>query len=141
MSPTTMVVLILNLLKIGSPSLTRLLQLSHLTLLVSQTSLIPRNACLVSGFKVQEDLINLDGNNSHYRSCWYLTLRYAAGTINEFGPESNGTVSCLFGLSMDSHVESPNKRITALVIVIVSSVPAGLLTLRISFLLWKKTLA
>ncbi|XP_040371495.1 putative receptor-like protein kinase At4g00960 [Rosa chinensis] len=39
------------------------------------------DTCLVSGFKVQESLINLDGNNSHYRSCWYITLRYAAGLL------------------------------------------------------------
>ncbi|KAM5580807.1 hypothetical protein ABKV19_010158 [Rosa sericea] len=54
------------------------------------------DTCLVSGFKVQESLINLDGNNSHYRSWWYITLRYAAGMINEFRPESNGSVSCPF---------------------------------------------
>lgn len=97
------------------------------------------DACLTARISVQAQLINLDGNDSHNSLCWSSIVLYAAGMINEFGPESNGSVSCLFGLSTDSHVGSPKKRITVLVIVIVS-VTAGLLTILISYLVWRKTL-
>ncbi|PRQ19841.1 putative protein kinase RLK-Pelle-RKF3 family [Rosa chinensis] len=79
------------------------------------TDLSSCDACVDAGLKVQQLLIAVDGNTSHSRDCWYFTILYAAGIINEFGPESNGAASCIFGLSMDSNVGSPKKSNTGLV--------------------------
>ncbi|KAM5553961.1 hypothetical protein ABKV19_025939 [Rosa sericea] len=91
------------------------------------------DACMAAVLEVQQILYIQDGNKSHFNLCWASITLYAAGMINEFGPESNGSVSCLFALSMDahvSHVGSSKKSITALVILI-ASVTAGLLTIPI----------
>ncbi|XP_048437617.1 probable receptor-like protein kinase At1g11050 [Pyrus x bretschneideri] len=71
-------------------------------------------ACVDAGFATQKMLLGVDGNSSHTRDCWYFTILYAAGIVNEFGPESNGAVSCIFGLSFDSNASS-KKSNTALV--------------------------
>lgn len=66
------------------------------------TDLISCDACVAAGFRVQADLIAIDGNRSHSTDCFYYTILYAAGIINEFGPESASAVSCIFGLSITS---------------------------------------
>ncbi|GFZ00289.1 receptor serine/threonine kinase-like protein [Actinidia rufa] len=57
------------------------------------------DACVKAGFQVQTALTNIDGNRSHSIGCFYFTALYAAGIVNDFGPESTGSVSCIFGLS------------------------------------------
>ncbi|PSS13435.1 Leaf rust 10 disease-resistance locus receptor-like protein kinase [Actinidia chinensis var. chinensis] len=57
------------------------------------------DACVKAGFQVQTALTNIDGNRSHAIDCFYFTILYAAGIVNDFGPESTGSVSCIFGLS------------------------------------------
>ncbi|PON86629.1 Serine/threonine protein kinase [Trema orientale] len=79
------------------------------------TDLTYCDGCVAAGFKVQAELTSLDGNSSHARDCWYFTILYAAGVVNEFGPESNGAVSCIFGLSVDSHASSGSTNRTPLV--------------------------
>ncbi|KAK9929208.1 hypothetical protein M0R45_026314 [Rubus argutus] len=79
------------------------------------TDLSACDACIAAGFKVRQQLTSIDGNTSHSEDCWYFTVLYAAGVVNEFGPESNGAVECIFGLSMDSTGGSPKKSNTALV--------------------------
>ncbi|GFY94721.1 protein kinase superfamily protein [Actinidia rufa] len=54
------------------------------------------DACVAAGFQVQTALTNIDGNRSHSIDCFYFTILYAAGLVNEFGPESTGSVSCIF---------------------------------------------
>ncbi|XP_021619087.1 probable receptor-like protein kinase At1g11050 isoform X2 [Manihot esculenta] len=73
------------------------------------------SACVTAGFKVQSDLILIDGNATHATDCFYFTVLYAAGIVNEFGPESNGAVTCIFGLDLDSNMGSSNKGHSALV--------------------------
>ncbi|EEF32844.1 kinase, putative [Ricinus communis] len=60
------------------------------------------SACVAAGFKVQSALILID-------------VLYAAGIVNEFGPESDGAVTCIFGLDLDSKVGSSNNGHSALV--------------------------
>ncbi|KAJ9174652.1 hypothetical protein P3X46_013273 [Hevea brasiliensis] len=73
------------------------------------------SACVAAGFKVQSDLILIDGNKSHATDCFYFTVLYAAGIVNEFGPESDGAVTCIFGLDLVSNTDSSNKGHSALV--------------------------
>ncbi|KAF2293805.1 hypothetical protein GH714_004948 [Hevea brasiliensis] len=73
------------------------------------------SACVAAGFKVQSDLILIDGNKSHATDCFYFTVLYAAGIVNEFGPESDGAVTCIFGLDLESNTDSSNKGHSALV--------------------------
>ncbi|KAK9924635.1 hypothetical protein M0R45_032993 [Rubus argutus] len=101
------------------------------------------DACAAAGFKIQAQLITLDGNASHSRYCWIFTILYAAGMIN-IDSESEGAISCIFGLAMDSVVGLPEKSNTkksciALVTAIVSATGV-LLTILFSYLLWKRTL-
>ncbi|XP_048443256.1 probable receptor-like protein kinase At1g11050 [Pyrus x bretschneideri] len=70
--------------------------------------------CVDAGFAIQKMLLAADGNSSHTEDCWYFTILYAAGIVNEFGPESNGVVNCIFGLS-SSNARSSKKSNTALV--------------------------
>ncbi|XP_062009554.1 probable receptor-like protein kinase At1g11050 isoform X2 [Rosa rugosa] len=95
------------------------------------------DACVAAGFKIQQQLITVDGNTSHSRDCWIFTVLYAAGMINELGPESSGSLSCIFGLLLDSHVNSNRRSITTLVIILTSAT-AGFLIILCSSFLWKK---
>ncbi|XP_051132920.1 probable receptor-like protein kinase At1g11050 [Andrographis paniculata] len=56
------------------------------------------DACVAAGFAVQKQLVGIDGNQSHSLNCFYFTVLYAAGIVNQFGPESNGALTCIFGL-------------------------------------------
>ncbi|CAI9764551.1 unnamed protein product [Fraxinus pennsylvanica] len=79
------------------------------------TDLTQCDACLAAGLRVQTDLIAVDGNKSHSTECFYFAVLYAAGIVNEFGPESTGALTCIFGLSIDSDKGSSSKRHLALV--------------------------
>ncbi|KAK9286390.1 hypothetical protein L1049_014785 [Liquidambar formosana] len=96
--------------------------------------------CVAAGFQVQHKLISIDGNNSHATDCFYFTILYAAGIINEFGPESTGTMSCIFGLPIKTQVGSASKSHSALVF---SSTGAGVAVLVMScflglYYLWNR---
>ncbi|RVX04681.1 putative receptor-like protein kinase [Vitis vinifera] len=73
------------------------------------------DACVKAGFQVQSKLIQIDGNESHSKDCFYFTILYAAGVVNEAGPESNGAMSCVLAVPLDSHVGSASKSHSALV--------------------------
>ncbi|KAL9233232.1 hypothetical protein vseg_008256 [Gypsophila vaccaria] len=60
------------------------------------------DTCYTAGTRVQSKLISIDGNTSHSRNCFYFTILYAGGIVNKFGPESVGTSSCIFQLSLNS---------------------------------------
>ncbi|KAA8545515.1 hypothetical protein F0562_020299 [Nyssa sinensis] len=79
------------------------------------TDLTSCDACVAAGFRVQSQLIAIDGNRSHSTDCFYFTVLYAAGMVNEFGPESTGAITCIFGLQMATHSGSASKRRAALV--------------------------
>ncbi|XP_065869909.1 probable receptor-like protein kinase At1g11050 isoform X1 [Euphorbia lathyris] len=67
------------------------------------------SSCVAAGFKVQSLLMLKDGNKSHATDCFYYTVLYAAGFVNDFGPESNGAVTCIFGLDLNSDLGSNSK--------------------------------
>ncbi|KAF2319786.1 hypothetical protein GH714_018859 [Hevea brasiliensis] len=77
--------------------------------------LISCSACVAAGFKVQSELLSIDGNQTHATDCFRFTVLYAAGIVNEFGPESDGAVTCIFGLDLESNMVSSNKGHSALV--------------------------
>lgn len=60
------------------------------------------DACVIAGFRVQSRLLAHDGNDSHSTGCFHYTILYAAGVVNELGPESTGALSCIFGLPLIS---------------------------------------
>lgn len=66
------------------------------------TDLSACDACVIAGFRVQSRLLARDGNDSHSRGCFHYTILYAAGVVNELGPQSIGALSCIFGLPLIS---------------------------------------
>ncbi|MFS7946539.1 putative protein kinase RLK-Pelle-RKF3 family [Helianthus anomalus] len=64
------------------------------------TDLTACAACIDAGLRVHSDLNSIDGNASHSQDCFYFAVLYAAGVANQFGPESNGAVSCTFGITV-----------------------------------------
>ncbi|KAK6143752.1 hypothetical protein DH2020_024100 [Rehmannia glutinosa] len=105
------------------------------------TDLTSCDACVAAGFRVQTDLISIDGNKSHSTDCFYFTVLYAAGIVNDFGPESLGSVSCIFGLSISSSNKgSARKRRSSIVFGLIGAcvavfVMCGLLGL---YLWWNR---
>ncbi|XP_011002204.1 PREDICTED: probable receptor-like protein kinase At1g11050 [Populus euphratica] len=73
------------------------------------------DGCVRAGYKVQSMLLSIDGNQTHATNCFYFAILYAAGIVNEFGPESDGAVSCILGLELNSRVGSASKAHSALV--------------------------
>ncbi|KAJ6402402.1 hypothetical protein OIU84_014488 [Salix udensis] len=67
------------------------------------------DGCVRAGYKVQSSLLSIDGNQTHAQDCFYFAILYAAGIVNEFGPESDGVVSCILGLELNSRVGSASK--------------------------------
>lgn len=57
-------------------------------------------ACVASGFKVQANLIAIDGNRSHSTDCFYFTVLYAAGIAHSSGPKSLDALSCIIRLPL-----------------------------------------
>ncbi|PSS02744.1 Receptor-like protein kinase [Actinidia chinensis var. chinensis] len=67
--------------------------------------------CVNAGFQVQAELIAIDGNKSHSINCLFFTILYAAGIINDLGPDSTGAISCLLNLPLDdSHKGGSSSR-------------------------------
>lgn len=67
------------------------------------------DTCYAAGTRIQNQLISIDGNTSHARDCFYFVILYAAGIVNEFGPENFGTTACVFQLPLNqpmSHNQS-----------------------------------
>lgn len=58
------------------------------------------DSCVIAGFRTQSRLLAVDGDDSHSRGCFHYTILYAAGVVNELGAESDGALSCIFGLPL-----------------------------------------
>ncbi|WCJ18336.1 Protein kinase superfamily protein [Euphorbia peplus] len=82
------------------------------------------SGCVAAGFKVQSLLMLKDGNKSHATDCFYYTVLYAAAFVNDFGPESNGAVTCIFGLDLNSDVGSGSKGHSARIFGVTGAVVA-----------------
>ncbi|KAK6945613.1 Protein kinase domain [Dillenia turbinata] len=90
------------------------------------------DACVGAAYKVQSQLVAMDGNSSHATNCFYLAVLYAAGIVNEFGPQSNGAITCMFSIPITSEVRSHSEPHLLLVFGLAS---AGVAVLVISCLL------
>ncbi|KAL4305448.1 hypothetical protein AHAS_Ahas16G0079300 [Arachis hypogaea] len=64
------------------------------------TDLLLCDVCLTAGFQAQHKLVSIDGNASHSENCFKFTILYATAFVNQYGPESNGAMSCIFGMSL-----------------------------------------
>ncbi|KAK7359093.1 hypothetical protein VNO77_01039 [Canavalia gladiata] len=84
------------------------------------------SACVTEGFKVQQMLTAIDGNDSHSQDCFYFTTLYIAGVVNELGPESTGVLSCVLILLVNSQFDSRNGHHHALVFGLVAAALAFL---------------
>ncbi|KAJ4832580.1 hypothetical protein Tsubulata_030781 [Turnera subulata] len=80
------------------------------------TDLTACGACVAAGYKVQSTLVSIDGNQTRATDCFYFAVLYAAAFANQYGPESDGAVSCIFGLDLNSNVGSSGKTHSGLVI-------------------------
>ncbi|XP_057973821.1 probable receptor-like protein kinase At1g11050 [Malania oleifera] len=58
------------------------------------------SACLDAGLKVTSQLVASDPK--HSTKCFYFTILYAAGIVNEFGPKDERTATCIMGLPLSS---------------------------------------
>lgn len=71
------------------------------------TALTKCGSCFDAGFKVNSQLKSLDPNGT---KCFYFTVLYAAGIVNELGPKDPNTASCILGLPLStSATNSQNK--------------------------------
>ncbi|KAJ8625435.1 hypothetical protein MRB53_033965 [Persea americana] len=92
------------------------------------TDLTACQGCLNAGLKVTSQLEGIDRNASHQNECFYFTVLYAAGIVNEFGPESPKSATCILGLALASSGRSKRwvlqlvfALLGALVVVLVGS--------------------
>ncbi|XP_008456072.2 probable receptor-like protein kinase At1g11050 [Cucumis melo] len=67
------------------------------------------DACLAAGLKVQTILTGIDGNKSHSMDCFYFAVLYAAGIVNESGPEGDSALDCIFNLPLNIEKDSKSK--------------------------------
>ncbi|KAL3504258.1 hypothetical protein ACH5RR_034099 [Cinchona calisaya] len=63
------------------------------------TGLTQCSSCLDAGMKVTSKLVSIDPNST---KCFYFTVLYAAGVVNDFGPENTKTAACILGLPLSS---------------------------------------
>ncbi|KAK4572737.1 hypothetical protein RGQ29_030956 [Quercus rubra] len=64
------------------------------------TGLIRCGSCVDAGKQVNSQLANFDPNNT--QKCFYFTVIYAAGIVNEFGPKDVRTANCILGIPLSN---------------------------------------
>ncbi|KAA8536552.1 hypothetical protein F0562_029030 [Nyssa sinensis] len=89
-------------------------------------------ACVAAGFRVQSQLISIDGNGSHSPDCFFYVVLYAGGLANQLGPKSIGAILCIFGLPVPWQTGSKSTSKSALV---YGSAGAGVAILALACLL------
>ncbi|KAL1818868.1 hypothetical protein ACET3Z_013737 [Daucus carota] len=82
------------------------------------------NACSDAGQRVAPTLASMKANSTR---CFFYTCLYAAGIVNQDGPEDIATASCILGLAM---VESASKKKNVVYKIVFGSLGAilGVLT-------------
>lgn len=61
------------------------------------TGLTRCSSCVDAGMSVTSQLTGLDPNGT---KCFYFTVLYAAGIVNQFGPKDSRTAACILGLQL-----------------------------------------
>ncbi|KAL9271908.1 putative receptor-like protein [Drosera capensis] len=79
------------------------------------------DACATAGQTVQSRLVAISGNTTQATDCFYFAILYAAGVVNELGPESLGAMSCIFELSLITTTVSGRKGKSAIIIGLSSA--------------------
>ncbi|GKU87754.1 hypothetical protein SLEP1_g2099 [Rubroshorea leprosula] len=64
-------------------------------------------ACVDAGKDVLAQLTQIDPNST---KCWYFTVLYALGVVNDFGPKSPGAAACILGLPLDISATKNNNQ-------------------------------
>ena len=55
------------------------------------------SSCVDAGMKITSQLTAIDPNST---KCFYFSILYAAGIVNQFGPEDPRTASCILGMPL-----------------------------------------
>ncbi|XP_030545165.1 probable receptor-like protein kinase At1g11050 [Rhodamnia argentea] len=63
--------------------------------------------CVEAGLQVSSRLSSLDPNST---DCFYFTVLYAAGIVNELGPTDETTANCILGLPISSTANKDSDR-------------------------------
>lgn len=102
------------------------------------TDLTSCDSCVAAGFRVQADLVRIDGNTSHTTDCFYFTILYAAGIVNQYGPESDAATSCIFNLQIHSKKKGSlsNKHYALIFGLTGAAVAVLVVSLILGFYLW-----
>ncbi|KAK7247308.1 hypothetical protein RIF29_42189 [Crotalaria pallida] len=102
---------------------------------------VPSNcdACVNEGLKVLHKLNTIDGNASHSKDCFYFTILYAAGVVNDFGPESKGAMTCILELPLNSQEGSKRKGHHALIFEITGASVAFIVIILLGGLCFRYT--
>ncbi|XP_022726088.1 probable receptor-like protein kinase At1g11050 [Durio zibethinus] len=79
------------------------------------------DTCLRAGNEVHARLVSIDGNETHSTDCFHFVVLYAAGIVNELGPESNGVVKCAFALTLNEQSSSASERHSVLVFGLIGA--------------------
>lgn len=96
------------------------------------------DACVAAGLTVLSRLAAIDGNRTHATDCFHFTILYAAGIVNELGPQSTGAMSCIFLLSLNSQKSSSNKRNSALIFGLTAAGITILFAILVGLYFWWK---
>ncbi|KAF6147961.1 hypothetical protein GIB67_001536 [Kingdonia uniflora] len=91
------------------------------------------SSCWLKG---TNQLISIDHNDSHATDCFYFTILYAGGVVNEFGPEKTSTANCIFGLPLSPNASSSNNNHTTLVALSGTGATVIFLSCLLGFYVW-----
>lgn len=89
-------------------------------------SLIDCSSCLGARMKVNSELKTLDRNES---KCFYFTVLYAAGIVNELGPMDPKTAICILAVPMASSATGKKSSKLKLVVAVLSALVGVLVAL------------
>jgi serine/threonine protein kinase len=96
------------------------------------------NICTEAGFKVTAQLRSISPNNSS--KCFYYSVLYAIGIVNQLGPTDPVTAGCILGMALSSKGSSNNGKILKLVFGFLGAVVGVILAfvLIVMYRKWNK---
>ncbi|WJX10203.1 hypothetical protein P8452_00954 [Trifolium repens] len=96
------------------------------------------NICTEAGFKVTAQLRSISPNNSS--KCFYYSVLYAIGIVNQLGPTDPVTAGCILGMALSSKGSSNNGKILKLVFGLLGAVVGVILAfvLIVMYRKWNK---
>ncbi|GAU34601.1 hypothetical protein TSUD_15160 [Trifolium subterraneum] len=96
------------------------------------------NICTEAGFKVTAQLRTVAPKNS--TKCFYYSVLYAIGIVNQFGPTDPVTAGCILGMALSSKGSSNNRKILKLVFGLLGAVVGVILAfvLIVMYRKWNK---